>query len=645
MFPISVRVAGVSLLVVVLSTGWMRAQIVPALPVIPANSFNITNFGAVGDSITTNTTAIQNTINAAATAGGGTVEIPAGTFLSGPLTLASSINLQLDSGAVLQMLPFGSYPGGTSPSDFITSASGAHDLEVSGTGTIDGQGNGWWTNNLSTSSRPVMFTFSKCNRVLIQNVLLQNSPSMHITFKNATGNVTIQGMTINTPGNSPNTDGIDLIGTNCLVQNCNISDGDDNIALGSTGGTCSGIMITNCTFGSGHGLSIGGNTSSGVSNLVVGACSFTSTQYGIRMKSDTNTVSPGAGGIVQNLYYSNLHMTNISEGPIVIYSYYNEFGTPTSISPSTAAAQFVPSPPRPTTVIWRNIIISNVTATVIGGSGIAGIIWGRTEVPATNIILSGVSITAPKTFDVYNARGVQFVNSQITETGTGKKLTLFNASVIITNSVPGTNITVDGLTSATSLALYNASASSTAADFFGANPITLSGGKLAVTNNYGPPSAGVFNFGLGTNTSTVAVTGNLALTNATFNITNAPGFGAGTYTLFTYTGTENGTFALGSTPASFNYTLTNTTGQIQLVVSTTGPSLSPVSLVSSNNAGQLQLSWPQDHIGWSLQIQTNSMSKGLGTNWAVVPGSPTTNSVTVPIVQTNESVFLRLVYP
>jgi len=644
MFSIPVRVAGVSLLVMVLSTGWMRAQIIPALPVIPANSFNITNFGAVGDSITTNTTAIQNTINAASTAGGGTVEIPAGTFLSGPLTLASSINLQLDSGAMLQMLPYGSYPGGTSPSDFIT-ASSLHDLELSGTGTIDGQGNGWWTNNLSTSERPVMFTFSKCNRVLIQNVVLQNSPSMHLTFKNATGNVTIQSMTINTPGNSPNTDGVDLIGTNCLVQNCNISDGDDNIALGSTGGTSAGIMITNCIFGVGHGLSIGGNTSSGVSNLIVGACSFTGTQYGIRMKSDTNTASPGAGGIVQNLYYSNLHMTNVAEGAVVIYSYYNEIGTPTSITPSFAAAQFVPSPPRPTTVVWRNIIISNITATVTGSGGIAGIIWGRTEVPATNFILSGVTISAPKTFDVYNARGVQFVNSQITETGTGKKLTLFNASVIISNNVPGTNVTVDGLTSANSLSLYNASASSTAADFFGANPITLSGGTLAVTNNYGPPMSGIFNFGLGTNASTVAVTGNLALTNATFNITNATGFGAGTYALFTYTGTENGTFALGSTPANFNYRLTNTIGQIQLVVSMTGPSLAPVSLVSSNSAGNLQLSWPQDHTGWSLQIQTNSLSKGLSTNWTVVQGSSATNVATVPLVQTNESVFLRLVYP
>ena len=644
MIPVSVRVAGVSLLAVILCTGWIRAQIIPTLPVIPANSFNITNFSAVGDGITTNTTAIQNALNAASTAGGGTVEIPSGTFLSGPLTFPSSINLQLDSGAVLQMLPYGSYPGGTSPSDFIVTASGAHDLEISGTGTIDGQGNGWWTNNLSTSERPVIFAFSKCNRVLIQNVLLQNSPSMHLTFKNATGNVTLRGMTINTPGNSPNTDGVDLIGTNCLVQNCNISDGDDNIALGSTGGTCSGIMITNCIFGSGHGLSIGGNTLSGVSNLIVGACSFTGTQYGIRMKSDNASSSPGAGGIVQNLYYSNLAMTNVTVGAIVIYSYYNEVGTPTSITPSTAAAEPIPSPVPATTVVWRNIIISNVTAKVIG-SGIAGIIWGRTEVPATNIILSGVSITAPKTFDVYNARGIQFANSQITETGTGKKLTLFNASVTITNSAPGTNITVDGLTSANSLALYNASASSTAADFFGANPITLSGGTLAVTNNYGPPMSGIFNFGLGTNASTVAVTGNLALTNVTFNITNTPGFGTGTYTLFTYTGTKNGTFTLGSTPANFNYMLTNITGQIQLVVSTTGPSLTPVSLVTSNNAEQLQLSWPQDHIGWSLQIQTNGLAKGLGTNWVVVPGSSSTNSVTVPVVQTNESVFLRLVYP
>src|SRR2546427_550291 len=75
---------------------------------------------------------------------GGTVRIPAGTFLCGPLTLANSVNLQLDSGAILRMLPIDKYPGGTvSPPNFI-SASGLHDIEISGSGAIDGQGAPWW---------------------------------------------------------------------------------------------------------------------------------------------------------------------------------------------------------------------------------------------------------------------------------------------------------------------------------------------------------------------------------------------------------------------------------------------------------------------------------------------------------------------
>src|SRR5438309_1712196 len=83
----------------------------PTLPTIPPGSTNILNFGAVGDGVTTNTTAIQNAINSASSAGIGTVEVPAGTFLCGPLTLANSLNLQLDAGALLLMLPFSKYPG------------------------------------------------------------------------------------------------------------------------------------------------------------------------------------------------------------------------------------------------------------------------------------------------------------------------------------------------------------------------------------------------------------------------------------------------------------------------------------------------------------------------------------------------------
>src|SRR4051812_9087097 len=157
----------------------------PALPAIPLGTNNIVAFGAVGDGVATNTTAIQNALNAAAASGVGTVEIPPGTFLSGPLTMKSSVNMQIDAGAVLRMLPYGQYPGGvTSPPNFI-SGSSLHDLEISGSGTIDGQGLPWWqiSETNSAANRPVMVNFSACNRVLIQNATFSNSPSPHLVVK------------------------------------------------------------------------------------------------------------------------------------------------------------------------------------------------------------------------------------------------------------------------------------------------------------------------------------------------------------------------------------------------------------------------------------------------------------------------------
>jgi polygalacturonase len=624
----------------------------PVLPVIPANLVNITNapYNALGDGTTTNTTAIQSAINAVAKLGGGTVEIPSGTletFLCGPLNFSNNINLQIDSGAILRMLPYMSYPGGTSPADFITATS-LTNLEFSGSGTIDGQAAtapDWWTHGLSTSERPVLLFFSKCNVVLIQNITLENPPSMHIVFKNATGNVTVQGITINTSGSSPNTDGIDLIGTNCLVQNCSISDGDDNIALGSTGGTTSGVLITNCSFGNGHGLSIGSNTSAGVSNITAIACSFNGTEYGIRMKSDNSSSSGGEGGIAQNLTYENLTMANIYYGAIVIYSYYNTYGNPIGYPPSTAAGEGDPTP-NSTTCIWRNIVISNVTATVVGNGCNAGVIWARTEMPLTNIVMSHVNITAPATFDVYNGYGVQFVDSQISVPAGTNTLTIYNAGVTITNDSPTAGVgTLDGLTSLNSLALYNAAVSTTATDIFGADPITVSGGTLAVGNNFLAPSGETYNFALGTNASTINASGNLTFNNATINITNAGGFGAGSYKLFTYSGALSGSYALGTAPTNFNYAWnTSTNGQVDLTVTSTGPSQTPVNVGYQVMNNQLELTWPTDHIGWVLQAQTNAPGVGLNNNWAVVPGSDSTNQVFFPINSTNGSVYLRLMY-
>src|SRR5260221_13995705 len=63
------------------------------------------------------------------------------------------------------------------------------------------------------------------------------------------------------------------------------------------------------------------------------------------------------------------------------------------------------------------------------------------------------------------------------------------------------------------------------------------------------------------------------------------------------------------------------------------------------SSGQIQFIWPQDHTGWSLLVQTNSLAAGLGTNWVTLPSSAVTNQMSFPINPTQGSVFFRLVYP
>jgi autotransporter-associated beta strand protein len=68
-------------------------------------------------------------------------------------------------------------------------------------------------------------------------------------------------------------------------------------------------------------------------------------------------------------------------------------------------------------------------------------------------------------------------------------------------------------------------------------------------------------------------------------------------------------------------------------------------LASSVVGGNLNLSWPADHIGWRLQNQTNSLSVGITNTWFTVPGSTNVNSMTLPINPLNPTVFFRLTYP
>ena len=396
----------------------VAAQDIP-LPTIPTAVFNITNYGAVGDGKTLNTIAIQKAIDACAAAGGGTVLVPAGKFIFGPIILTSSLNLHLDKGAMLLISDdLKNYPATSKRYQDCITAAKAHDIEISGQGVIDGQGEAWWqafAADQKMTHRPYMAKLSGCTRVYVHDVTFQNSPMFHFVPENCT-DVTIEHIKIKSPARAANTDGIDPSGWNFLIADCTIDTGDDNIAIKPAGGRTPGdknFLVKNCTFLHGHGMSVGGGTANGLENLTVSNCTFNGTDSGIRIKTPR-----GNGGLLQNAVYESITMHDV-KNPIYINDYYPERTAPKD--PATEKAE----PVTDRTPITKDITIRNVTIT---GSPNAGTIQGLPEAPISNLIFSNVNISAKTGMIIYHARGVQFINSKIT-VADGKSLITYDAEI------------------------------------------------------------------------------------------------------------------------------------------------------------------------------------------------------------------------
>ena len=162
----------------------------------------------------------------------------------------------------------------------------------------------------------------------------------------------------------------------------------------------------------GHGCSIGSITKNGVSGVTVDHLTMNGTTSGIRMKSARDR-----GGLVQNLTYSNITMTNV-ENPVYITSYYPTL--PTDPTADTAMAITA------TTPIWQNITIKNVTVT---GSTNAGILWGLPEQKISQLVFDNVNIQATKGMQVFHATGVSFINGSTVTAKSGAAVTVSDAAV------------------------------------------------------------------------------------------------------------------------------------------------------------------------------------------------------------------------
>jgi polygalacturonase len=417
-------------------------------PIIPCNIFTITTFGAVSGGTTKNTTAFANSIAAAVAAGGGVVDVPSGTWLTGAIKLKSNIELHLESGAtILFSQTFSDYLPvvltrweGLDVNNFspFIYALNATNVAITGPGTINGQGSAWWgwkstqttedqnvynyyishlnssgvlspipappTSGKTGGLRPTMIECNNCTNFLIDGVTTKLPPywSIHPLYSS---NVIIRNSTITSDPTGSNGDGIDPDScTNVLITNDSFATSDDNVSIKSglnedgiaVAKPSQGIIIQSVTSSTGHGGAvIGSEMSGGVNNVYVKSSTFKGVQRPVYVKT-----LPGRGGTVSNLWYDTLTV-NWSKDGIDLTTNYGSSSIPphnTSLLP-----------------MLKNVTISNITAS---SSAPVYEFIGLAAKPFSNITLNNVHLTGTNG-TCKTAAGIKLTNTTLTGVPSG----------------------------------------------------------------------------------------------------------------------------------------------------------------------------------------------------------------------------------
>jgi len=297
--------------------------------------FNVRDFGAVGNGVAKDHTAIQKAIDAATASGGGQVLLTPGTYLSGTIYLKSNVDLHLIAGAVLL--------GSSDPEDYnaadfcpqnhasaADNTSGAHlvvaveqnNVTISGRGRIDGNGKAFLKDSESdrflpknkVKWRPAQMIFlCESTNITVRGVELFNTPYWTL-FLHGCEDFVIDGVRIKNRMDTANGDGIDI---DCCqrgtVSNCLIESGDDSITLRASGGDrlkkkrpCEFVAITNCILKTScQAVRVG------VGDGIIRYCTFSNlaiheTRTGLNFHSSYSANSPGAA--IENIRFDNIVM-------------------------------------------------------------------------------------------------------------------------------------------------------------------------------------------------------------------------------------------------------------------------------------------------------------------------------------------------
>ncbi len=359
------------------TTAW--EEVYPAIearikaPTFPDKNYVITDYGKrVDNQGHLYTSLINETIRRCNAEGGGRVVIPAGTWLTGPITLLSNVNLHLEEGAVLLFTDDTSqYPlvytrwEGMDCYNYqpCIYANGAENVALTGKGTVDGgaEDSNWWymkahkehgyvpgTGQITQKiGRPLLMAWNEegipaeerrmgdgygmrpqlvnpvnCKNVLIEDVTLLRSPFwvIHPMFCE---NVTVRGVHVQNDG--PNGDGCDPESCkDVLIEDCFFDTGDDCIAVKSgrnrdgreDGRPSENFIVRNCRMKNGHGgVVIGSEISGGFKNMFVENCVMDSPDLDRVIRIKTNNCR---GGVIEDIFVRNVEVGQCAEAVLKI---------------------------------------------------------------------------------------------------------------------------------------------------------------------------------------------------------------------------------------------------------------------------------------------------------------------------------------
>src|ERR1039458_4918295 len=287
-----------------------RASAPPTSP----TSFNVRDFGAVGDGTNKDTVAFQKALGACAVSGGGEVLVPAGKYLIGSVQIGNRTIIRLEKNSV------------------ITGSANTNDYPM-----LDIRWEGRW----QPGRRALIYSANVDHTGIIGPGRIEGNPAVAAP-QNPRGVVVLEpisckdvrweGFTITQGGNwathptyctdvviknvniNGSRDGIDVDSCkNVRIEGCDIDTGDDSISLKSgrgldgarIGKPTEDVLITGCTL---HGrrfacVGIGSETSGGIRDVRIEKCKMTSRTFGVYIKTRI-----GRGGVIENISGDDLEI-------------------------------------------------------------------------------------------------------------------------------------------------------------------------------------------------------------------------------------------------------------------------------------------------------------------------------------------------